>query len=376
LTPNPSPGPIDPILDVLTGAELFSGLGDDDLRRLTECSRRRRFDDGDVLVRPGEPTANSWVVGEGSLRIEGGDASRDVGPGGVVMALALAETLPSTVTVTAVEPTEVVELSGPDLRRELPTDSLAARIVAIASRGGARRSDVDPSAGAKSAAVSRELQRSMVPVEAPQLDGHDLAVGTTAEDHGQGATVWDALTLPSGRRVLAVLQVESGGTLPALELAMARAALRAGSTARDDLPGLLEGSNLALASRRGDAGSGSVACGLLALDADGTEWAAAGRVPAGVIGRVGTFVELGSHGPPLGMLDGFRYGSEVVELGVGDALLALSAGSVGLLRGAADLVVQVQDKPAGEVVSIVHRALRRAHHGPAPETSVLFLRKH
>ena len=106
------------------------------------------------------------------------------------------------------------------------------------------------------------------------------------------------------------------------------------------------------------------------------EWACAGRVPCGVIRRDGNFHEMASQGPPLGMMDGFQYGSERVPMGVGDIAFALSHASAGLFRGAADLVAQFSAKPAGEVVATLHKALRKAQGDGAEEVSVLFVRKH
>ena len=76
------------------------------------------------------------------------------------------------------------------------------------------------------------------------------------------------------------------------------------------------------------------------------------------------------------MMDGFRFGTQDVSIGVGDMIVVLSHGSTGLFRGAADLVATLQQKPAGEVVSTVHTAIRKAQGEEADETTVLFMRKH
>jgi len=77
------------------------------------------------------------------------------------------------------------------------------------------------------------------------------------------------------------------------------------------------------------------------------------------------------------MMGGFDYGSERVATGTGDAALILSSGSLGLFRGAADLVAQVHGKPAGEVVKTVHRAIRKAQGGAGSveEMSTVYLRR-
>jgi serine phosphatase RsbU (regulator of sigma subunit) len=108
----------------------------------------------------------------------------------------------------------------------------------------------------------------------------------------------------------------------------------------------------------------------------GLEWASAGRVPCGVIRRGGVFEEFGSHGPPLGMMEGFQYGGEMLEVSNGDTAIVLSHASTGLFRGAADLVAQIHGKPAGDVVSTLHRSIRKAQGSHPEEILVLFVRKH
>ena len=76
------------------------------------------------------------------------------------------------------------------------------------------------------------------------------------------------------------------------------------------------------------------------------------------------------------MLGGFQYATQTVDLGAGDMVIVLSQGSAGMFRGAADLVSNLQQKPAGEVVSTVHTAIRRAQDDDGYETTVLFVRKH
>ena len=84
-----------------------------------------------------------------------------------------------------------------------------------------------------------------------------------------------------------------------------------------------------------------------------------------------------SHGPPLGLMDGFRYGSVEVPLRAGDVTVVLSHGAKGLLRGAADVVAELHGKPAGEVVSKLQTAIKKAGIGQDQrEVSILFARKH
>jgi serine phosphatase RsbU (regulator of sigma subunit) len=105
------------------------------------------------------------------------------------------------------------------------------------------------------------------------------------------------------------------------------------------------------------------------------EWASAGRCPGALISRDGVLTEFSSHGPPLGMLGGFLYGTQEVELGAGDAVLVLSGASQGVFRGATDLVAALQGKPVAEIVTTVQIALKKSQPDTALESSVLLLRK-
>ena len=64
-----------------------------------------------------------------------------------------------------------------------------------------------------------------------------------------------------------------------------------------------------------------------------------------------------------------------MELGAGDSVVVLSETPQGIFRGAADLVATLQGKPAGEIVTTLHKALAKAQPEIPVEASVLFIRK-
>jgi hypothetical protein len=76
------------------------------------------------------------------------------------------------------------------------------------------------------------------------------------------------------------------------------------------------------------------------------------------------------------MMGGFQYNLESFVLGAGDTAFVLSHGSHGLFLGAADLLAQLHGKPAGEIVTSLHKAIRKAQGEERSETSVLYVRKH
>lgn len=223
--------------------------------------------------------------------------------------------------------------------------------------------------------ISRIIQRGLIPRQAPKVEGYDLAAGTTLKDDGRGGTVWDFATLKGGRQALMTLNVQGEGLPPAHYLAVARGLLRELGKDQESLDGLLARVNSGLSTAVVPGMEQYVEAGIL-LPGDGVvEWAGAGRSLGGVIRRTGIFEEFSSHGPPLGMMEGFRYGTQQTELGAGDAVIVLSEASQGLFRGAADLVASLQGKPVGEVVETVQKALKKAEQDIPPETSILFLRR-
>ena len=223
--------------------------------------------------------------------------------------------------------------------------------------------------------ISRIIQRGLIPREAPRINGYDLAAGTTLEDDGRGGTIWDFAPLKGGRTSVMTLNVQGEGLPPGHTLAVARGLFRELGKDQEGLDGILARVNSGLAMAVVEGMEQYVEAGLL-LPGEGTvEWAGAGRPVGGVIRRTGVFEEFSSHGPPLGMMEGFRYGTQKKELGAGDAVIVLSEASPGIFRGAADLVSSLRGKPVAEIVETVQKALRKAEPERLVETSLLYIRK-
>ena len=208
------------------------------------------------------------------------------------------------------------------------------------------------------------------------MQGYDVAAGTTTEETGRGGSVWDWIPLSDGRAALLTLDVRQDGFPPAHHLGVTRAVLRTLGAHGVSFAGLLPALNEALAGAALEGLDQFVDVGALVADNDGVEWVCAGRVPGGIIRRDGTFERFGAQGPPLGMMGGFNYRARRFPMGPGDTAFVLSHASQGLFLGAADLLAQLHGRPAGEVVSTLHRAVRKAHEEPRSETSVLYVRRH
>jgi len=378
------------VVDLLEEVDLFAGLPEDDLRRMAGIVEERSLEPGEVLFREGEPGDAFYIVFDGAVEISKSrpDGSADrlavrrAGQGFGEMSLL--NDAPRSATARAAERTTLVMVRREHFEELLGGDSLAVRMMRALSRAlralGVRFASVemmDPGVAARSDenALSRAMQSGMMPRSAPRVAGYELAAGTTRETMGRGSSVWDWTTLADGRTTLVTLDVHGDGLPPAHHLGAARAVLRGMAADHATVPELLARTNDALSSAAIEGLDQFVEAGILAIGADGVEWASAGRVPGTIIRRDGSMVEFAAQGPPLGMMGGFKYASQKLALGTGDAAFVLSHGSPGLFLGAADLVAQLHGKPAGEVVSTLHKAIRRAQGELRTETSVLYARR-
>jgi CRP-like cAMP-binding protein len=107
MVPPPAPSPFK--------LPLFSSLGPDELRYIIERSFLREPDRGDVVVREGEPGASLFVIVRGRVQVTiGGPPARELatlGEGGFFGELAILTDSPRSATVTALEPTQLIEIS-------------------------------------------------------------------------------------------------------------------------------------------------------------------------------------------------------------------------------------------------------------------------
>jgi sigma-B regulation protein RsbU (phosphoserine phosphatase) len=223
--------------------------------------------------------------------------------------------------------------------------------------------------------LSRRLQKALLPRTAPAVPGYDVAAGTALDGDGFGSSIWDWFTLSDGSPALVTLSVNPGDFPAAHALAIVRAFLREQSDEDGDLETLLQRVNTAVSRTFVTGTQGPVDCGVLVLGPERTTWLGAGAVHGGVLHRDGRMQEFSSCGPPLGLLDGFRYGAVDVTFQTADVIVALSHGARGLFRGAADVVSDLHGKPAGDVVSRLQSALQKAQGQGRGEHSVLFVRK-
>lgn len=382
----------DEVVALLQKVDLFDGLPGDDVRGIAAIVGGTSLEPGEVLFEEGEPGDAFYIVFSGAVEITKARpdgtteklAVRRAGEGFGEMALL--NDAPRSATARATEPAQLMMVSREDFEKLLGGDSLPLRMMRVLSKAlralGVRFASVEKiqDAGARMRVdaheVSRVMQAGLLPSQAPRVSGFDVAAGTTTEETGRGGSVWDWITMGDGRTALLTLDVRQDGFPAAHHLGVARAVLRGLAADHATLPQLLARTNEALSAAAIDGLDQFVEVGVLVLGAESVEWASAGRVPGGLIRRDGTFQEFGAHGPPLGMMGGFKYNVQTLAMGSGDTAFVLSHASPGLFLGAADLMAQLHGKPAGDVVATLHRAIRKAQGEERTETSVLYARRH
>ncbi len=383
----------DQVVSLLEKVELFEGLPGEDLVRIAGIVSGTSVEAGEVLFEEGEPGDAFYIVFKGAMEVvkarpDGTTEKLAVRRAGEAFGeMALLNDAPRSATVRAAEATQLMVVGRDAFQDLLGGDSLALRMMRVLSKAlralGVRFASVEKlqegggSARMDPLGVSRVMQAGLLPRTAPRLDGYEVAAGTTTAESGRGGSVWDWVEVGDGRVALMTLDVRQDGFPPAYHVGVARALLRALLAQGRPLADVLARANDAMSSSAIDGLDQFVEVGLLLSGPDGVEWASAGRVAGGIIRREGTFEEFGGHGPPLGMMEGFKYDVRRFPMNVGDTVFVLSHGSQGLLLGAADLVAQLHGKPAGDVVGTLHKAIRKAQGGEVrTETSVLYARKH
>jgi CRP-like cAMP-binding protein len=111
------------VVDLLGRVPVFSTLVHGDLERIAGLSVPRWFEPGEVVFREGDSSDTCYVVREGHARAihEHGDGRvitlATFGPGDIFGELAMFEDELRSATVEAIEPTGVVGVLGPDMRR-------------------------------------------------------------------------------------------------------------------------------------------------------------------------------------------------------------------------------------------------------------------
>jgi CRP/FNR family cyclic AMP-dependent transcriptional regulator len=129
------------VVELLGRVPAFSTLEPADLQRIAELALPRRFEPGEVVFREGDASDTCYVVREGharAVRTHGDGRTITLatfGPGDIFGELAMFEDERRSATIEAIEPTSVVGVLGPDMRRLMKQHpEIAARLVVALGR--------------------------------------------------------------------------------------------------------------------------------------------------------------------------------------------------------------------------------------------------
>ena len=121
----------------LAKSDLLSDLDPTALMFLVRLGRRRTFKSGEILMRQGEPSTSIHFLLSGKVRAERTRLTDDrpvqlaeLEAGGVVGEMGVVIDIPRSATVTALMPTESLELDGPNFERLAKAYPILHRVIA------------------------------------------------------------------------------------------------------------------------------------------------------------------------------------------------------------------------------------------------------
>jgi CRP/FNR family transcriptional regulator len=198
-------------VELLGRVPVFSALDPRDLERIAQLAVPRRFEPGEAVFREGDSSDTCYVVRDGHARaIRSHGDGRTItlatfGPGDFFGELAMFEDERRSATVEAIEPTSVVGVLGPDMRRLMSEHpQIAIRFVVALGR---RLRETNERLSRQSfqtvqSRVAHVLSELVDQEIAAGKDGADVLVRATQADLAQLA----GSSRESASRFLAVLE--------------------------------------------------------------------------------------------------------------------------------------------------------------------------
>ena len=200
------------VVELLAHVPVFSTLHPGDLQRISELAVPREFEPGQVVFREGDSSDTCYIVRSGRARAMREHSDGRVitlatfGPGDIFGELAMFEDERRSATVEAIEPTAVVAVLGPDMRRLMVEHPEISTRLVIALGRRLRETNERLSRQSFQTVQSRvaAVLAELVVQERPDgaQDGQDVLVTATQADLAQLA----GSSRESASRFLAVLE--------------------------------------------------------------------------------------------------------------------------------------------------------------------------
>ncbi len=203
------------VVELLGRVPVFSTLVQSDLERIAQLSVPRGFEPGEVVFREGDSSDTCYVVREGRARAirEHGDGRTitlaSFGPGDFFGELAMFEDELRSATVEAIEPTHVVAVLGPDMRRLMTEHpQISTRLVISLGRRlretneRLSRQSFQTVQSRVAVALSELVEQELEGRDRAQADGQDEG-GAPDQDGARGSSrSAGSAPAPIGREVL------------------------------------------------------------------------------------------------------------------------------------------------------------------------------
>jgi CRP/FNR family transcriptional regulator, cyclic AMP receptor protein len=199
------------MVELLGRVPVFATLERADLERIAQLAVPRQFEPGQAVFREGDASDTCYIVRSGqarAIRTHGDGRTITLatfGPGDIFGELAMFEDERRSATVEAVEPTSVVAVLGPDMRRLMSEHpGIATRLVIALGR---RLREMNE----RLSRQSFQTVQSRVATVLSELVAAEIAAGKSSEDVLVTATQSDLAQLAgssreSASRFLAVLE--------------------------------------------------------------------------------------------------------------------------------------------------------------------------
>jgi len=185
--------------------------------------------------------------------------------------------------------------------------------------------------------MAAEVQRRMIPEQAPRVKGFDIA-GIYVPSLELGGDFYDFIELPPSNVGIAICDVVGKGVRASLLMASIRASLRARAMNVYDMSEVLCQVNQDLCSETISSDFATMFYGVIDADTRRFTYANAGHVPPLLI-RDGKVCHLTTGGGVLGVMREMEYGHDTFVLQPGDVILAFTDGLTEALN--------FQDEPFG-----------------------------
>jgi phosphoserine phosphatase len=223
--------------------------------------------------------------------------------------------------------------------------------------------------------IARQIQQALMPRQAPQVSGFDIAGWNRPADE-TGGDFFDFHELAEGRWAVTVADVCGHGIGPALVAAECRAFVRATLVHTCQPDQVLAQVNRLLCDGLPEDRFVTAFFALLTRDPSRLEYVSAGHGPIlHLSGATGSFRELEPQDIPLGIRPGTRFGPpEAIEFAPGDLLAIVTDGFFewpnprGECYGLARLRDQVRrhrDQPAAAIIHTLHQGVLEFTAGAA-----------